>query len=76
MQFLKIDNKLQEKNFTYIYLWFLLGAAPAAYGSSQPRGQIGATSVTYTTSRATPDPYPLREVKDQTLILCGLGLAH
>ena len=38
-----------------LFLFFLLTAAPAAYGSSQARGRMGAASVIYTTAMATPD---------------------
>ena len=35
--------------------FFFLMASPAAYGSSQARGQIRAAAVAYTTAKATPD---------------------
>ena len=35
---------------------FLGGAAPAAYGSSEARGQMGSVSEDYPTAMATPDP--------------------
>ena len=38
--------------------FFPFTAAPAVYGSSQARGQIGAAAVTYATAMATPDLSP------------------
>ena len=32
------------KNYLYIYVYIYFRAAPAAYGSSQARGQIGAAA--------------------------------
>jgi len=43
--------------------------APAAYGSSQVRAQIGATSGTYTTAMATQDPNHIYELR------CSSGLS-
>ena len=38
------------------FLFFFLMATPIVYGSSLLRDRIGATTVTYTTAVATPDP--------------------
>ena len=38
------------------FFFFLFGAVPTAYGSSQARGQIRAMAVAYTTATATWDP--------------------
>ena len=39
-------------------IFFFFMAAPAAYGSSQARGQIQVTAVTYVIVVAMPDPAP------------------
>ena len=39
-----------------IFFFFLFRATPAAYGSSQARGQIRATAEVYATAKATSDP--------------------
>ena len=70
--------------FIYLFIYFVR-ATPAAYGSSQARGQIGVAAAHYTTATATWDPscvcdlyhssqqykiiYPLSEARDQTRIL-------
>ena len=63
------------------FFFFVCRVASAAYGSSQARGQIGvaatatsqiqATSVTYLNSKLWKHQIlnPLREARDQTLIL-------
>ena len=43
--------------FCFFVVFFLLfRATPVAYGSSQAKGQIGASSATYTTATAMPEP--------------------
>ena len=72
-------------SFFYFFFILLFRAAPAAYGSSQARGQTGATAASYTTAIATQDPShvcdqqhssrqrqipdPLSEARDRTCIL-------
>ena len=68
-----------------LFFSFPFTAAPVAYGSSQPRGLIGAAAEVFTIARATPDPScicdichglrqhqilnPESKARDQTLIL-------
>ena len=44
--------------FIYLFIYLFFTAAPAAYGGSQVRGQIGAAAAAYATATATPDPEP------------------
>ena len=74
---------------TYYY-FFLSRAAIAAYGSSQARGKIGAVAASHSHSNVeskphlqptsqlmpTPDPNPLSEARDWTLILMGPNQLH
>ena len=49
-----------------IIIILLFGAASAAYGSSQTRGQIGATAASLATATATQDPMHLRPTPQLT----------
>ena len=67
--------------FFFCVSFLLFGATPAAYGSSQDRGQIGAVAAGHTTATATPDPScvcdlhqcwilnPLHKARERTHVL-------
>ena len=48
-----------------LLLLFLFTAAPAAYGSSQARGQMGDVAPAYTTATATLDPSSICDLQRQ-----------
>ena len=76
MKFLE-DNIVENlNNLEYIdAFFFLFIALPAAYGSSQARGQISAAAEVWVTATATPDPRhicnlnPQSQARDRTCIL-------
>jgi len=78
--------------FCFCFCFLLFRPSPAAYGSSQARGQIRATAPAYTTATATWDPScicdlhhgsqqrwilnPLSEARDRTCILMDTSWIH
>ena len=50
-----------------LFACLLFRATLVANGSSQARGQIGATAVGYATATATPDPRPTEQGQESNL---------
>ena len=53
---LHLANMERPFSFNFFKSLFIFMATPAAYGSSQARGQIETAAVTYATASTKPDP--------------------
>ena len=76
----------------FLFIWGLFRTTPAAHGSSQARGGIGAAAAGQTTATATRDPScicdlhrsslqgrilnPLSEARDRTRVLMDISEVH
>lgn len=53
---LEMQGGRERKEISFLLLFSLFRAAPAAYGSSQAKGRIRSAAASYATATAMPDP--------------------